>query len=56
MTAQELDEAVKNLPRQENVVFRIDKDSKFEHFITVIDVFKKYRHENFRIATEHKAA
>ena len=45
-----------NLPRQENVVLRIDKDSKFEHFITVIDVFKKYRHENFRIATEHKAA
>ena len=55
VTAQELDEAIKNLPRQENVVLRIDKDSKFEHFITVIDVFKKYRHENFRIATEHKA-
>ena len=56
VTEQELDEAVRTLSRQENVVLRIDKDSKFEHFITVIDVFKKYRHENFRIATEHKAA
>lgn len=40
VTAQELDEAVKNLSRQENVVLRIDKDSKFEHFITVIDVLR----------------
>lgn len=56
VTEQELDEAVRTLSRQENVVLRIDKDSKFEHFITVIDVFKKYRHENIRIATEHKAA
>ena len=56
VTGQELDEAVRTLSRHENVVLRIDKDSKFEHFITVIDVFKKYRHENFRIATEHKAA
>ena len=30
VTAQELDEAVKNLPRQENVVLRIDKRSE-EH-------------------------
>lgn len=56
VTEQELDEAVRTLSRQENVVLRIDKDSKFEHFITVIDVFKKYRHENFRIVAEHKAA
>ena len=56
VTEQELDEAVRTLSRQENVVLRIDKDSKFEPFITVIDVFKKCRHENFRIATEHKAA
>lgn len=56
VTEQELDEAVRTLSRHENVVLRIDKDSKFEHFITVIDVFKKYRYENFRIATEHKAA
>ena len=45
VTEQELDEAVRTLSRHENVVLRIDKDSKFEHFITVIDVFKKYRHE-----------
>ena len=56
VTEQELDEAVRTLSRHENVVLRIDKDSKFEHFIPVIDVLKKYRHENFRIATEHKAA
>lgn len=55
VTEQELDEAVRTLSRHENVVLRIDKDSKFEHFISVIVVFKKYRHENFRIATEHKA-
>ncbi len=51
---QQLEEAVKNIPREESVVLRIDKESRFEHFITVIDLFKKHQHENFRIATEHK--
>lgn len=55
VTAEELEKAVKDLPREEKVVLRIDKGAMFERFITVIDLFKKYQHENFRIATEHKA-
>lgn len=43
---------VENVPRNERIVLRIDKSARFEHFIGVVDLLKKYRHENFTIATE----
>ncbi len=52
VTEESLDEAVRTLPRTEKVVLRMDKDAKFDHFIRVVDLFKKHKHENFIIATE----
>ena len=40
------------LPRDKRIVLRIDKDARFDRFIAVIDLLKKYNHENFAIATE----
>lgn len=40
------------LPRDNRIVLRIDKDARFDRFIAVIDLLKKYNHENFAIATE----
>lgn len=52
MSKEELSEAIANLPREERVLLRIDRDSKFDRFIQVIDLFKAHNHENFTIATE----
>ena len=43
---------IANLSREQPVLLRVDKDSTFDHFIQVIDLFKANNHENFRIATE----
>ena len=51
-----LDERIARIPREERIVLRIDKNSRFDHFIQVIDLFKKHRHENFAIATEKEAS
>ena len=47
-----LAQAIANLSREQPVLLRVDKDSTFDHFIQVIDLFKANNHENFRIATE----
>ena len=51
-----LDERIARIPREERIGLRIDKNSRFDHFIQVIDLFKKHRHENFAIATEKEAS
>lgn len=51
-----LEGVIESLPAEERILLRIDKDSKFDHFIQVLDLFKKHRHENFSIATEKPAA
>ncbi len=52
VTDQELDDFIRDTPRTERIVLRIDKNTKFDYFIQVIDSFKKYQHENFSIVTE----
>lgn len=47
-----LQDFVASIPRNERIVLRIDKNTQFAHFINVVDIFKKYRHENFSIVTE----
>lgn len=51
-----LDGRIAALSRDERIVLRIDKDSRFDHFIRVIDLLKKHRHENFAIAVEKEGA
>ena len=52
MSIDEIGELVAHMPQEERVLLRIDKNSKFDHFIQVIDLFKAHNHENFSIATE----
>lgn len=52
VTNQELDDFIRDTPRDERIVLRIDKNTKFDYFIQVVDSFKKYQHENFSIVTE----
>ena len=51
---EELAEAIAGIPRDKPVLLRMDRESKFEHFIRVIDLLKEHQHVNFRIATERK--
>ena len=52
LSFEELAQAIANLSREQPVLLRVDKDSTFDHFIQVIDLFKANNHEHFRIATE----
>ncbi len=52
VSVENLEDKVKALNSNDRVLMRIDKESKFDSFVRVIDLFKKYNHENFAIATE----
>ena len=52
MSVDDLNDVIANMPREQRVLLRIDKESKFDRFIQVIDLFKANNHENFTIATE----
>ena len=52
LSFEELSSAIAKLSPEEPVLLRVDKDSTFDRFIQVIDLFKSNNHENFRIATE----
>ena len=52
VSVENLEDQVKALNSNDRVLMRIDKESKFDSFVQVIDLFKKYNHENFAIATE----
>lgn len=52
VSVENLEEKVKALNSNDRVLMRIDKESRFDSFVQVIDLFKKYNHENFAIATE----
>lgn len=47
-----LEAFIESVPREQRIVLRIDKNARFEHFIGVVDLLKKHRHENFAIAAE----
>ena len=52
VSVENLEDKVKALNSNDRVLMRIDKESKFDSFVQVIYLFKKYNHENFAIATE----
>ena len=47
----ELNQEFSKIPSTTFIELRHDKESKFEAFISIIDVLKKNNHENFSIAT-----
>ena len=48
----ELEEKIAALDKNDLVVLKNDKDSKFSSFISIMDVLKKAGHEKFAIVTE----
>ena len=53
---EKLGDWLADLPRDTRIVLRMDKSARFEHFISVVDLFKKFKHDNFNIATEKENA
>ena len=44
VSVENLEDKVKALNSNDRVLMRIDKESKFDSFVQVIDLFKKYNH------------
>lgn len=51
-----LSDKLASVSKDTRIVLRIDKDARFDRFITVIDFLKKHNHDNFTIAAEKAAA
>ena len=48
----ELEKRIAAIPKDQTVVLRSDKDATFQNFVTVMDMLKKYRHEQLYIVTK----
>ena len=53
---EKLGDWLADLPRDTRIVLRMDKSARFEHFISVVDLFKTFKHDTFNIATEKENA
>lgn len=48
----ELEKRISEIPKDQTVVLRSDKDATFQNFVTVMDLLKKYKHEQLYIVTK----
>lgn len=48
---ESLIEKLKASSKDDLVLLELDKDSKFENFVFIIDILKEIKHENFSIVT-----
>ncbi len=48
----ELERELTKLSKEQTVVLRSDKDSKFQDFVSVMDILKKLKHEQLYIVTK----
>ena len=49
---ENLSQKLKTFSKDDLILLQLDKDSKFENFIFIIDILKEIQHENFSIATK----
>ena len=47
-----LEQKLSNISKKQTVVLRSDKESKFQDFVTVMDILKKLQHEQLYIITK----
>jgi len=47
-----LEQKLSNISKKQTVVLRSDKESKFQDFVTVMDILKKLQHEQLYIVTK----
>ena len=52
ISVAELEKRIAQLPKDQTVVLRSDKDATFQNFVTVMDILKKYKHEQLYIVTK----
>lgn len=51
-TLEALDKTISDTPKDTTVVLRSDKNTKFKNFVDVMDILKKYNHEQLYIVTK----
>ena len=47
-----LEKRLRSISKEQTVVLRSDKESKFQDFVTVMDILKKLKHEQLYIVTK----
>lgn len=47
-----LEEKLSKIPKEESVILRSDKESKFQDFVSVMDILKRLNHEQLYIITK----
>jgi biopolymer transport protein ExbD len=52
ISVEELAARIAKMPKDQTVVLRSDKDATFQNFVTVMDLLKKYHHEQLYIVTK----
>ncbi|MDA7818513.1 TonB system transport protein ExbD [Sulfurimonas sp.] len=52
VTIQSLQNRLSNVSKDQTVVLKSDKESKFQDFVTVMDILKKLHHEQLYIVTK----
>ncbi|MEA3373950.1 MAG: TonB system transport protein ExbD [Campylobacterota bacterium] len=52
VTAEELEQKLSGIDRDQTVVLRSDKEATFQDFVTVMDILKKLNHEQLYIVTK----
>ena len=52
ISEEELAKRISEMPKVQTVVLRSDKDATFQNFVTVMDLLKKYNHEQLYIVTK----
>ena len=50
--AKELEAKLSQIPKEQTVVLRSDKESRFQDFVTVMDILKRLHHEQLYIVTK----
>ena len=50
--AKELEIRLAKVPKTQTVVLRSDKESRFQDFVTVMDILKRLKHEQLYIVTK----
>lgn len=52
ISVEALEARIAAIPAEQTVVLRSDKDATFQDFVTVMDLLKKYKHEQLYIVTK----
>jgi biopolymer transport protein ExbD len=54
VTLKELEERLSKLSKEQTVVLRSDKESRFQDFVSVMDILKRLNHEQLYIVTKEE--